>query len=437
VNSAPENAAAPQPQQSRLSGGAKDLAISRDSLTVRIASRLTPRRVRAHALILALCLWGICAIDYATPGLFDRAGNLKFQDFLQFSISAHLVAQGRSRDLYNSQVLAGAIRQITGTSHIDLKYFYGPQIALPFTLLNNLSFIPQAEIWVALSVAVYFVCVYLITKSCPNVRSSWKVVIPCAIAYPPVFHFFARAQLSAAALLFVTLAYLSFRLGNTLLGGFALGCLAFKPQLLVAIPLILLLARGWSILAGLAVSAAVQLGFAYAYFGHSVMRSYFSVLLYSAARPASTELNLSAIQMHSLYSFWELLIPWPIGVWVAYFLSSIIVIAVAARFWKSSSPLAIRFSVLLVATVLVNPHIYIYYLLALAPLFLLLIDWSIQNADHPNTPALRILLYLAFLIPLFGPLAFWTHLQLSVIVFAVLLWTLQKTAISSRGEGVS
>jgi hypothetical protein len=39
-------------------------------------------------------------------------------------------------------------------------------------------------------------------------------------------------------------------------------------------------------------------------------------------------------------------------------------------------------------------------------------------------------LYLAFLLPLFGPLAYWTRLQLSVIAFAALLQTLRRLQIS-------
>jgi hypothetical protein len=42
------------------------------------------------------------------------------------------------------------------------------------------------------------------------------------------------------------------------------------------------------------------------------------------------------------------------------------------------------------------------------------------------------LLYLAFLLPLFGPLAHWTHLQLSVVVFAALLWTLRRLQLSEE-----
>jgi hypothetical protein len=42
------------------------------------------------------------------------------------------------------------------------------------------------------------------------------------------------------------------------------------------------------------------------------------------------------------------------------------------------------------------------------------------------------LLYLAFLLPLFGLLAYWTHVQLSVIVFAALLWTLRRLQLSEE-----
>jgi len=183
-------------------------------------------------------------------------------------------------------------------------------------------------------------------------------------------------------------------------------------------------------LSGLVISAAAQLAFSYFYFGRDVMQNYAEILLRSARNPASTELIFSPIQMHSLHSFWELLIPSHAIVATLYILSSLIVIAIATTIWKSSSPLVIRFSALLIAAVLVNPHLYIYDLLALAPIFLLLTDWSLRNALA--SPALRVLLYLPFLLPLFGPVARWTHLQLSVIAFAALLWTLHR--IATRGH---
>jgi hypothetical protein len=397
------------------------------------ASWLNPRRIRAHAIVLALCLWGVCAVDFATPGIFDRAGNIKFQDFLQFPIAARLITHGRARDLYDDQVLADGIHAIVGReTKVHLQYFYEPQVALPFIPLVSLSFLAQAGIWITFSTLMYFGCVYLLWKTCAGLRPYLGFVAVCAMAYPPLFHFFVRGQVSAVALACLTSAYLAFLTRRDWLAGIALGFLAFKPQFLVAIPLVLLLAQAWRAFAGLALSAGAQLAFSFLYFGRTVMRSYFTMLFHSVGRPSTTELSLSPIQMHSLRSFWVLLVPWPRGVWVLYILSSLAVIGLAAAVWKSSSPLALRFSALVLATVLVNPHLYIYDLLSLAPALLLLTDWALNNARHPSTPALCLSLYLAFLLPLFGPLSRWTHVQLSVVVFVVILWILHSSG--TRGH---
>lgn len=388
---------------------------------------ITARRLRAHAIILAICFWGVCAVDFATPGLFDRAGNIKFQDFLQFPISARLVAQRRAQDLYNDQALNDHIRAITGRdTHVFLRYFYGPQVAFAFIPLARLSFLAQAAIWIVLSLVMYFACIHLLWKACPALRAHRRLVAICTIAYPPLFHFFVRGQISAPILLCFTFGFLAFQKDRPWLAGIALGFLAFKPQFLVVIPLVFLLARSWKAFFGLVISAAAQLTFALLYFGPAVMRSYFSTLLHSAGRPATAELSLSPIQMHSLRSFWVLLIPWPTPVLIAYIISAIAVVALATSIWKSPSKLPIRFSALILAAVLINPHLYIYDLLALAPALLLLTDFAMEYPHDPSTALLGPLLYLAFLLPLFGPLARWTHLQLSVPVFAVLLWLLWR-----------
>lgn len=396
------------------------------------ASWLNPRRLRAQAMLLAVCLWGVCVADYSTPGLFDRAGNIKFQDFFQFPVSASLIAQGRADELYNPQILTDALRAVAGPdTMVRLQYFYGPQVALPFIPLRSLSFLAQGAIWVALSVLLYFGCVYLMWKSCTALRPYAALVALCAIAYPSLFHFFVRGQISAVTLVCFTAAYLAFRARRDWLAGIALGFLFVKPQFLVAVPLVLLLGKSWRAFACLVVSAAAQLGLSFAYFGETVMRAYFHMLLHSASQPGTTELSLSPIQMHSLRSFWALLIPSPAVVWVLYIASSVLVIAIGGAIWCSSSPLAVRFSSLLLAAVLVNPHLYIYDLLALLPALLLMADWAAAHLQHPWRAELHVLLYLSFLLPLLGPISRWTHVQLSVLAFSALLCLLFR--ISSIG----
>ena len=394
---------------------------------------LTFRRIRAHAIVLALCLWGVFVFDYATPGVFDRQGNVKFQDFLQFPISARLIMQGRARELYDDLVLAGEIRASVGRdTNIYLQYFYGPQVPLLFVPFTSVSFLIAAASWSVLSIAIYVFCIYAVWKRCTNLKQHGKLVAICAVGYPPLFHFFVRGQLSALVLLCFTAAFLAFSSRQDFLAGLALGFLAFKPQFIVAIPLILLLAQAWRALAGILLSSLSQFGSALLYFGREVMRLYLDRLLHSGTHPGTTELTFSPIQMHSLHNFWEMLIPWPSAQWALYGISAFAVIAVAAVVWKSPSPLSLRFAALCCAVVLVNPHIYIYDLLALAPALLLLVDWSTANVSDRYKPMLDVLLYLAFLLPLFGPIALWTHLQLSVIDFAATLWILYRIATQSH-----
>jgi hypothetical protein len=149
------------------------------------------------------------------------------------------------------------------------------------------------------------------------------------------------------------------------------------------------------------------------------------------------ELSLAPIQMHSLRSFWTLLIPWPEVAFAGYALSSILAIAIAAAVWRSSLPLAIRFSALTLAAVLVNPHLFVYDLLVLFPVLLLLVAWAVDRTVHCNLsnappaslPTLNLLLYLVYILPLFGPLSRWTHVQASVPVFAALLWLLWRLSM--------
>ena len=72
-------------------------------------------------------------------------------------------------------------------------------------------------------------------------------------------------------------------------------------------------------------------------------------------------------QTHSLRSFWSLLLPWPRVAFALYVVSALAVLVLAVRVWKSGASLPVRFSALLLATVLVSPHLTVYDLVILAP----------------------------------------------------------------------
>jgi len=397
------------------------------------ASWLSPQRVRAHAIVLALCLWGVCAVDFATPGLFDRALNIKFQDFLPFYVAAQLIDDGRASQLYDQTVSKEEMQRIVHRP-VSLPFLYGPQVALSFVPLAQLSFPTAARIWAACSLLTFFACIYLLWRACSSLRQHSATVAISALAFPPLYHLFVRGQISALVLACFTAAFVAFRTNHSRLAGVALGFLIFKPQFLVAIPFILLLSGAWKAFAGLALSAAAQLGMARIYFGPTAMLTYFDTLLHSSRWIGTAEPGQAQIQMHSLRAFWSLLIPRPEISAPLYILNSVIVVAITITVWKSSShPLALRFSALVLAAVLVNPHLFVYDLLVLAPVLLLLADWSLANLDHVASRRLGLVLYLVFVSSLLGPLSRWTHFQLSVPLYVALLWLLWKTpTIPSR-----
>ena len=254
-----------------------------------------------------------------------------------------------------------------------------------------------------------------------------------SVAFPPLFHTFMRGQISALVLLCFTAAFLSFRANRHFLAGIALGFLILKPQFLIAMPLILLFAGAWAEFFGLVLSAGAHLTFARLYFGPGVTQKYFEVLRYPGRWINAAELSLAPVQMHSLRSFWTLLIPSPHVALALYALTALLVIGIAVSIWRSQSPLALRFSALALAAVLVNPHLFVYDLMVLAPAILLVVDWSLTHPQAVSSPYLLVLSYLAFILPLFGPVARWTHLQLSVLVFMAVLWILRQAA-NSRAE---
>jgi hypothetical protein len=85
----------------------------------------------------------------------------------------------------------------------------------------------------------------------------------------------------------------------------------------------------------------------------------------------------------------------------------------------------VRYSSLLLASVLVAPHLIVYDLLVLAPVFLLLSDWLLARRKD-RASSMEVVLYLAYLAPLAGAITRWTHLQVAVVLMSVLVYMIWR-----------
>jgi alpha-1,2-mannosyltransferase len=386
---------------------------------------LTEKRIRIHGLLLAVCLWTVYAVTMSTPGLLDRNGLVKGTDFLHFYTLGTLALHGRGDLLYEMRTQAELAQQLVSQAPNSLYVpLYGPQVSLLFEPLAQLSYGWALAAWLCGNVLIFSFCCYAVWTTCPNLQTHRRTVLILAIAFPGFFHLLAWGQTSGLALLCFTLAYLALRRDRKLLAGLAIGTLIFKPQLGIAAAVVFIFAREWRLIAAAVAAALVQLATAWMHYGTEVMRTYWYALTHVSNVLSLLEPRL--YQTHSLRSFWSMLLPWPQAAFALYLVSAIAALVLAILCWRGRASLEVRYAALLLATVLVSPHLTVYDLVILAPAFLLLGDWALAHRNFQQ--AISLLLYSCYPLFLLGPLTRITHLQLSVIAMAVLLWICWRAA---------
>jgi hypothetical protein len=400
------------------------------------ASWVTAKRVRAHGILLALCLWAAYAWNMSAPGLRDRAGNLKGTDFLHFYTLGSLALEHRGADLYNMQAQSALVAQrVPAAAGIRYLPLYPPQVSILFEPLARLSYAWGLVGWLLANTMMYGLCCYAIWRACPNLRNDGAIVLVLAVAFPGFWHLIAWGQTSALALVCFTLLFFALRRGKEFFAGLALGCLVFKPQLALAAAIVFLILFRWKILAGAVLSAFAELTLGAIYYGLDPLREWMRVLL--RAPHLLPLLEPRVYQTYSLLTFWRMLLPWPSVSFGLYVISAVLVCVLTVRCWRSKVPLPLRYSALLVASVLIAPHLTVYDLVILAPAFLLLSDWILAQAEPLTTSRLRLLLYFSFALPLIGPLSRWTHVQLFVLVAGALLWELWRLGTNQSAAASS
>jgi hypothetical protein len=399
------------------------------------ASWITARRLRAHGLILALCLWSVYLWNISTSGLIDRAGNLKGADFLHFYTLGSIALTHHGVDLYSMRAQAEiAAQRVPAAAGIRYLPLYPPQVSIFFAPFACLSYPLALTLWLTLGTLIYGLCCYSVWRACPNLRHHGFTVLILAVAFPAFWHLIAWGQTSALALAFFVLAFFALRERHDFLAGLAFGCLIFKPQLALGIAIVFLITLRWKIISGALLSAAAELFVACLYYGPAPLRQWSHILLnIPSVLPL---LEPKPYQTHCLRTFWTMLIPLPEASFAPYVVTALIVAGFTVACWRSRLPLALQYSALLLSTVLLAPHLTVYDLVILAPAFLLLSDWLIAQTGATGA-RLSILLYLVFTLPLIGPFARWTHFQLSVPVMAALLygiWTTRRESLSSANQ---
>ena len=368
-------------------------------------------------------VWAAFAWTQATgTGTFDRFHKLRGMDFVQFYAAGAIVADGRARELYDWDRFQAALSTLVpGLGDVRYLPIYPPQTALVFVPFAPLPYLGALAFWCVVSATLYLAALAVLWRSLPALRMYRTEALALALGFPAFVQVIAHGQIGTLGVPLLVLAWFGVRDGRPLLVGVALGSLFFKPQLGTLALAALLLMPSLPLLAGLVIGAGLQVLVAGVVYGWSIWLQYYEVIVTVASDVGSFEPKLWA--MHSLRGAALLLAghsPVTTGVWIAL----LGVAAVLAR-RASASGVApeITFVAICLLGMLANPHLYVYDLVLLAVPLAVLASWL---ASHPEVApgSTAPLAYALVWLPLIGPLAAITHVQLTAPAMMGLLWAL-------------
>ncbi len=217
---------------------------------------------------------------------------------------------------------------------------------------------------------------------------------------------------------------------SPIVAGVLLGTLTVKPQLALLVPVALIAARRWRVLAVAAVAALALVAASAALFGVGPWRIWLALALHPPAAFAAMWMDTALMYGGSLYAAAAVL--GAAGAVAAVAQAAGTLVAAACVWWAFSRALgeALQIAILLAATMVANPHLQGYDLTFAAAAILLVWRDVARRPRHGDI----VVLGFAWLVPIttgsgrLGAIA-------TACVVAALLYVLVRRGIDQRADG--
>jgi hypothetical protein len=290
----------------------------------------------ASALFFVTCL-----------SVFSNFVHPRETDFLAYWAAAKLAANGHPQAAYDPAAIA-AVQATVILSHVRMPFGYPPAFLL---LIVPLGLIPCAIAFAGWIVATGTAYLAAARRLFPG--HGWIA----AAAFPPVVvsGIIGQNGLLTAALVMAAATALPRR---PFIAGLFMGCLVIKPQLALLYPLAFVAGGQWRAFAGAAVAATGLSLLALLSFGPGT----YMAMGHEAALFASivTSGNTGWYKMASVYSALRLAGLGNQPAWACHILVALAAAAMTAIVWRGRHDLSAKMAVLVAASMLVSPCLYVY-----------------------------------------------------------------------------
>lgn len=347
------------------------------------------RAAKPAALVFLVVVTLALAAQFAAPYPVD---------FVSYWAAGGLALDGNPAGAYDLAAHRAAEAQGVAMRG-NMPFPYPPPFLFVAAPFSPLPYALALLAWVAVTFACYLYCIRTLAPG-----AGWL-----AAAFPPVMTnaIIGQNGLFTCGILAAGLALLPKR---PWLGGLVLGMLILKPQLGLALPLVLLAGREWRAFAGAAAGALGLLLAGALVFG---IQPYFAWLGQAPLYAAIVTQGLTRWgEMASVYATLRLAGLGDPAALVLHILVAATAVAIACAVWRRTTELGARAGSLAAATVLASPYLYGYDTILLVLPFL----WLAGSARD------RLALVLVWAISLAAFLQIWAAgLSVNVVPLAGIL----------------
>jgi alpha-1,2-mannosyltransferase len=336
---------------------------------LRSGSWLTRERVRLVAIaVFVASVAGLFYLVVTAHGLIDIRGRPLGTDFSDVYAAGSYVLDGTPDAPFDPARQHAREQQIFGEATPFYGWHYPPFFLFIAAALALMPYAIALIVWQAITFGLYLVMMRGIISpsylSPPAGRGNYLWIL-LAVAFPAVLINVGHGQngFLTAALLAGALLQLDRR---PIVSGILIGCLAYKPQFGLMIPLVLAVTGRWRVFAAAAATvAALALATTIA-FGPHVWQAFLDSTRFTRI-VALEHGDTGWYKIQSLFAWVRM---WGAPVPLAYALQGALVIALGTgliRLWRSAAPFALKTAGLCLATVLATPYTFDYDMMVLAP----------------------------------------------------------------------
>ncbi len=390
---------------------------------LRRADWLTGERAAAYGRILFWTSFAIAVVWIAlSHGGVDPIGRPLGADFMSFWTASRLALGGHPAAAYDVGAHHAAQTAVFGRDVGYAAFFYPPMFLILCLPLGLLPYLASLAVWLAATGLAYV----RVVRAWLGERAH---ALP-ALAFPAVLVNAGHGQngFLSAALFGAGALWLERR---PILAGVCFGCLVYKPQLGLMIPVALLAAGRWKTLFGAAGAAVAFSALSLLIFGAEAWRAF---LVGSSLARSSLEQGLVGdAKMQSAFAAVRL---WGGGVGLAYGVqAAVLAFAVAGLVWLQRHAFrgAAEGPAMVVAALLASPFLLDYDLILLA----IPLAWMVREGARTGfLPWEKTTMLLAFVLPAISrTLATQAHIPLAPPVMGVLFLLILRRG--SPGSGAA